>query len=295
MLYRTTAQRIFSVFNYAFLLVVSLICLLPFVNMLAVSFSSAAPVAAGKVFFWPVDFTLDSYKYALTSGQFLRSLWISLQRVVLGVSIQMVLMILTAYPLSKPKAQLTGRNIYMGIFVFTMIFNGGMIPTYMVMVQLRLLNTIWGLVLPGAIPVLNMIILMNFIRQLPDELHEAAAIDGAGPVRTLATIILPLLTPSLATVGLFNIVNHWNDWFSGLIYMQNYLDYPLQTYMHTLLEGFERAMRQSGTDYRQLVGLINARTGRAAVMFLGAVPILLVYPYMQKYFTTGLVMGSVKG
>ena len=294
--YQSTGQKVFAVFNYAFLGLVSLICLMPFINLLAISFSSSAPVAAGKVYFLPVDFSLESYIFAFRGGRFVRGLTVSVQRVLLGVSMNLLLMLLTAYPLARTKAALTGRNIYMGLFVFIMIFNGGMIPTYLVVVQLGLLNTIWALVLPPAMSVWNMIILMNFIRQLPVELEEAAAIDGAGPFKSLIWVILPLSKPALATVGLFCIVWHWNDWFSGIIYMQNVNNYPLQSYLQTLMRNFDQILRAVGnTDYVQLLSMMNARTGRAAQLFLGALPVLAIYPFLQKYFTTGLVLGSVKG
>jgi len=293
--YQSAAQRVFSVFNYAFLLLTSLLCLAPFVNLLAISFSSSGPVAAGRVYFWPVEFSLESYFYAFRGGRFLQSLNISLQRVLLGVCFNLILMLLGAYPLARTKAKLSSRNIYMVFFVFIMIFNGGMIPTYLVVVKLGLLNSIWALVLPPALSVWNMIILMNFIRQLPAELEEAAAIDGAGPFLTLATVILPLSKPALATVGLFCIVWHWNDWFTGIIYMQNVKNYPLQSYLQTLMRNFDQILRAAGADYIKLLSMINARTGRAAQLFLGALPVLAIYPFLQKYFTTGLVLGSVKG
>lgn len=292
---RSIGQKIFSVFNYFFLTATAVVCILPFIHLLAVSFSESAAVTAGKVAFWPVGFTLQSYRFAFTSGRFVKSLLVSAERVCLGVALNLILMILTAYPLSKAKERLSGRNIYMTFFVITMIFNGGLIPTYLVVTKMQLLNSIWALVLPSALGVYNMIILMNFIRGLPEELEEAAMIDGAGPITVLLRIILPLLKPALATVGLFSIVNHWNDWFSGMIYMQSPEKYPLQTYLQTLLKSFEELMKAAGGDYAQLISMMNVRTGRAAQLFLGALPVMLVYPFLQRYFTEGLVIGSVKG
>lgn len=296
MQYKTKANKIFNVVNIAILTIVSLTCVLPFVNLLAISFSDAAAVAAGKVSFLPVDFTVSSYEFALEGGKFVRSLLISLERVVLGVGINLVLMVLTAYPLSKSKKKISGRGIYMTYFVITMLISGGMIPTYLVVTGLGLKDTIWALVLPGAVPVYNMIILMNFMRGLPEEIEEAAAIDGANPFQILVQVILPVLKPALATVGLFCIVTHWNDWFSGMIYMNNPENYPLQTYLQTLLQNFEQLLRsQNGQDIQALLAQIDARTGRAAQLFLGAIPVMLIYPFLQKYFTKGLVLGSVKG
>ncbi|MDR3147450.1 MAG: carbohydrate ABC transporter permease [Treponema sp.] len=294
-LFYTRGQRIFNVFNHIILIVTGFLCLAPFVNLLAISFSSSAAVAGGRVLFWPVEFTTASYEFALRGNKFFTALWISVQRVILGVSVNLVLMICAAYPLSKNKKQFMGRNYYMIFFVITMIISGGLIPTYLVVVKLGLLNSLWALVLPGALPVGTMVILMNFIRQMPQDIEEAAMIDGAGVFRRLFNILLPLLKPALATVGLFCTVGHWNDWFSGIIYMQSPQRYPLQSYLQTLLLSMETIMRLASNDYIALLTMMNARTGRAAQLFLAALPMILVYPFLQKYFTKGLVIGSVKG
>ncbi|MCR2804259.1 carbohydrate ABC transporter permease [Paenibacillus soyae] len=291
----STGRKLFHAFNYTFLLLTSLLCVLPFVNLLAVSFSGSAAVSAGDVAFWPVDFTTSAYEFALEGGDFLQSLWISVQRVAIGTIVNLVLMVLTAYPLSKTKDKVSGRNIYMLFFVITMLFNGGLIPSYLIVVKTGLIDSIWSLILPGALPVFSMIILMNFLRGLPEEIEESATIDGAGAMQILVRILLPLLKPALATVGLFSIVGHWNSWFDGIIYMNNTSNYPLQSYLQTLLLSFEQLMMKAGRDYTQLLAMMNVRTGRAAQLFLAAIPIMLIYPFLQKYFTSGLVLGSVKG
>lgn len=294
--YSSPARKAFVVFNFIFLTLASLTCILPLIHLLALSFSSSSAVAAGRVGFWPIEPTLSAYEFALRGGKFVTALWVSVKRVLLGVSVNLVLMVLTAYPLSKPREKLAFRNIYMGFFVVTMILNGGLIPTYVLVVRLGLLNSLWALILPGALPVYNMVILMNFIRGLPEEIEEAALIDGANPIVCLVKVLLPLLAPSLATVGLFSIVGHWNDWFSGLIYMQDSARYPLQTYLQTLLRDFEEILRMAQGDYSQILSMMNARTGRAAQLFLGALPILAIYPLLQKHFTTdGPCAGQRKG
>lgn len=296
MQYKTRANRIFHFVNIFILAVVSLLCVLPFINLLAISFSDSAAVAAGAVGFTPVDFTLSAYEYALKGGKFIRALFISFERVFLGVGLNLILMVLTAYPLSKTRKKVAGRNIYMVYFVITMLVSGGMIPTYLVVTGLGLKDTIWALILPGALPVYNMVILMNFMRGIPEEIEEAAAIDGASPFQILTRVLLPILKPALATVGLFCIVTHWNDWFSGMIYMNNPDNYPLQTYLQSLLQNFEQLLRtQSSRDIQALLAQMDARTGRAAQLFLGAIPVMVIYPFLQKYFTKGLVLGSVKG
>lgn len=274
--------------------IICITCVLPFIHLLAVSFSSSSAVAAGKVAFWPVEFTMASYEYVLTGGRFLHAMAISLERVILGTLLNLGLMILTAYPLAKD--DLPGRGIISGFFVVTMLVGGGMIPTYLLVSGLGLKDTIWSLILPGALPVYNMIILMNFIRGLPHELEEAAWVDGANPFQTLILIIFPLLGPSLATVGLFSMVGHWNDWFAGMIYMSDPANYPLQTYLQTLLVDFEKLMQSDTSgNIMEILSKMNARTGRAAQLFLGALPIMCVYPFLQRYFTKGLTLGSVKG
>lgn len=274
--------------------IICVTCVLPFVHLLAVSFSSSSAVAAGKVGFLPVEFTTSSYEYVITGGRFLHAMAISLERVVLGTLLNVALMVLTAYPLAKD--DLPGRGFLSGFFVLTMLIGGGMIPTYLLVSGLGLKDTIWALILPGALPVYNMIILMNFIRGLPHELEEAAWIDGANPFQTLIQIIFPLLGPSLATVGLFCMVGHWNDWFAGMIYMSNPMNYPLQTYLQTLLVDFEKLLQaDTSGNIQDILSKMNARTGRAAQLFLGALPIMCVYPFLQRYFTKGLTLGSVKG
>ncbi len=292
---KTAGISISTIIIYVILIVTSLLCLLPFINLLAISFSGSAPVSAGEVYFIPKEFTLQSYAFALESGQFFTALSISVMRVIVGVLVNLTLMVLVAYPLSKTKDKVKGRNLYMAFFAVTLFINGGMIPTYLVVVNAGLLDTIWALILPTALPVYEMVILMNFVRNLPAEVEEAAMIDGAGPFRTLLSIVLPLLKPALATVGLFCMITHWNDWFNGLIYMNSTENYPLQTYLQSLLKSFEDLMLTADGDYTVLLSMMNARTGRAAQLFLGALPIMLVYPFLQKYFTKGLVMGSVKG
>jgi len=293
--YKSLSRTIFQIFNNIFLGIISLTCILPFVHILAVSFSSSAAVSGGEVSLWPVDFTLYSYEFALKGGKFFRALSVSLERVALGLLVNVGLMVITAYPLSKTKEKVAGRNIYMTYLIITMLFSGGLIPTYIVVSRMGLMNSIWALILPGALPVYNMIILMNFLRGVPAELEEAAFIDGANPITTLIRVILPIMKPAIATVSLFCIVWHWNDWFSGMIYIENPSRYPLQTYLQTLLRNFDEMMRKSGSDYTTLLSMMNASTGRAAQLFLGALPVMAIYPFLQKYFTTGLILGSVKG
>lgn len=295
MLRQTTGEKIFSVFNYIFLTLVAFICLVPLINVLAVSFSNSAPAAAGFVKLWPIDFTLSSYKYALGKREFLQSFGISIQRVILGYIVNMVMTITLAYPLSKEKDTFRARNIYAWFFIVTMMFNGGLIPTFMIVKNVGLLNTIWALVLPGAVPVFNVILLMNFFRGLPKEIEEAAYIDGANHWISLFKIYLPLSLPSLATISLFVLVGHWNGWFDGMIYMNSPKNWPLQTYLRTILINPDVSNHQTSSEELAQMKEISERTFKSAQVFLAAAPILAVYPFLQKYFMKGLVMGSVKG
>ena len=183
----------------------------------------------------------------------------------------------------------------MGFFFIVFIFGGGLIPWYILMANLGLFDTIWALVLPLSTPVMSLVILMNFIREIPKEMEEAAMIDGAGHFRILVQILLPVLKPALATIGLFAFVHHWNSWVDGMLFMKQSANVPLQTYLQTLLVSMRDIMRTSGGDYLRLLQMMSEQTGRAAQLFLGLVPMLMVYPFLQKYFTKGLVMGSVKG
>lgn len=244
----------------------------------------------------PVDFNLSSYKYALSKPQFLQSFIVSLKRVSLGFVINMTCAILSAYPLSKSSKELAGRNIYAWFMFITMVFSGGMIPLFIVVKQLHLMNTIWALILPGAVPVFNVIVLMNFFKQIPKEITESAVMDGAGHMTILLKIFLPLAKPALATIGLFTVVGHWNEWFSGLIYMTKPENYPLQTYLQSIIVSRDMAtMASASKETLEMLSQISDRTLKSAQIFIAAAPILVVYPFVQKYFMKGLTLGSVKG
>ena len=272
-------------------ILMTLCCLLPLLNTLAISFSNNSAVNANQVGILPVGFTLSSYKKLLEDNQFWRSAWISVLRVVLGTGLNMLMMILLAYPLSKSKNRFASRDIYLKLVIFAMLFNGGLIPGYIIVSKLHLLNTIWALVLPGAVPVFNVILLMNFMKGLPEALEEAAVIDGASEWTILTRVVLPISKPGLATVALFCIVNHWNDYFQGLIYMRTPSKYPLQTYIQQLTIDVSEI-----TDPQQLIYFmtISTRTLNAAKIVVATVPLLVIYPFLQRYFVTGIVIGAVK-
>ena len=294
----TAGRKTFLIVNVLFLTLVSLVCILPFLNLLAISFSNKNAVAQGQVSFFPVGFTISSYKFITYNSAFLKALWVSIQRVVLGVSLNLLLIVLTAYPLSKERHEFRARSMYSWFYVLTILFNGGLIPSYLIVRYTGIRDTIAALILPGALPVFSMLVVMNYMRSLPRELTEAAYIDGAGHLQTLIRILLPVCAPTIATVTLFSFVGHWNSWFDGLIYMAKVDHYPLQTYLQTVVIKPEVFFTNSSNISQSLVtllSLVDARTTAAAQLFLGTLPILCVYPFLQKYFASGLVMGSVKG
>ena len=270
-------------------------CLLPLLNILAISFSGSAAVAANKVVFFPVDFTTAAYDKILEDNQFWRSFRISVTRVAIAVVLNVVLVVLMAYPLSKSKREFKGRNIYMNLLIFAMLFNGGMIPSYLIVKELGLLNTIWALILPGAVPIFSVIMVMNFFNGIPRALEEAAIIDGATPLQVLIKVYIPCSKPVIATIALFSIVGSWNDFFSGLIYMTKVENYPLQTYIQSLSVKLED-MLNSGGSISSLVNTmeISSQNLNAAKIVVSVIPLLIIYPLLQKYLITGIVVGSVK-
>ncbi|BBH18718.1 protein LplC [Paenibacillus baekrokdamisoli] len=288
----TLGRKIFVSFNYTLLSVLSILCLLPLIHVLAVSFSSSSAATAGLVKLWPVGFTMSSYDFVLAKPAFLKSIGVSLQRVAIGVTVNMLLTILIAYPLSKEVSKFPYRTAYVWIFVVTILFQGGLIPLYMMVSYTAIRDTIWAMVLPSAVPVFNVVLLLNFFRGLPKELEEAAFIDGAGHWTTLWRVIVPLSAPALATITLFATVGHWNSWFDGLIFMDSPKHYPLQSYLQTVVINRDLSL-VSSADMKALAE-VSDRTAKAAQIFLGALPILLVYPFLQRFFMKGIVLGSVK-
>ena len=290
---KSPGEWAFDILNYAVLGVLALLCVLPFIHMLAVSFSDSAVVTQGKVGLWPVNFALNSYIYTFRKPEFLSAFFVSIRRVLLGVSIDMILLIFAAYPLSKSNRQMPGRTFISWIFVVTMFISGGMIPTYLIVSATHLRNTIWALVLPGAVQAWNITILLNFFRQIPPDLEEASLIDGASQLNILFRVYLPLSLPALATLVLFDSVGHWNDWFAGLIYMNSAKSYPLQTYLRGIL--IQPNFTLVDITQLQLLSKISNKTYQAAQVIIGTVPILLVYPFLQRYFISGMTLGSLKG
>ena len=292
-LWMTRPYRVFLAFNYVILSILGLVCLLPILHVFALSFSSQAPVSKGQVSFFPVQATLSAYQYVLRNSVFWTSMYVSVLRVTVGLLVNMSLTILVAYPLSKDDQTFPARTRYVFYFFFTMLFSGGLIPTFLVVKYTGLMDTLWAMILPGAVQVYSVILLLNFFRQLPKELLEAAYVDGANHVQTLVRIVLPCSTAAIATVSLFCMVGHWNEWFSPIIYMKSFENYPLQTYLRSIL--IDQRFEIRSLSDTELLNKLSNKTVTSAQIFIGMLPILAVSPFLQKYFTKGIVLGSVRG
>ncbi|MGZ0041984.1 carbohydrate ABC transporter permease [Paenibacillus ottowii] len=291
MYHKTTPYRIFNVLNICLLVILSIMCIVPLIHVLAVSFSAKSAADANLVGLWPVQFSLEAYKKTMNNPIFLHSIWISVCRTVLGTGLTLLITFLAAYPLSKETTVFRSRNVYSWLFVFSMIFNGGLVPFYMVIQKIHLMDSFWVLVLPGAVNTFLVILMLNFFRGIPKEMEEAALIDGAGHFRTLFSIFLPISMPSIATIALFSMVFHWNSWFDGLLYLSNAKDYPLATFLQTVI--IQKDMSSMSMSPKEME-LLSQTTVNAAQIFIGAAPILIVYPFLQKYFVKGMTLGSVK-
>ena len=279
-----------------FLFLSAAICLIPVINTIAISFSDRVSANTGKVYLWPVNFTLGPYRELLNDSQFFRSFGNSIIRVLVGGTINVLLCILMAYPLSKTPRQFRAKSMYMWFVIFLMLFNGGMIPTYVLVSRLGLIDSLWALVLPGAVPIFSVIVLMNFFKGIPPSLEESALIDGAGPWRIMVQIFVPLAKPSIAVVTLWSIVGHWNDFFAGLVYMNDRTKWPLQTYIQSLSANIDYGnIRNMTIEEIRRQWELSSITFDSAKVVVAMVPVLLVYPFLQRYFVKGIVMGAVKG
>jgi len=274
---------------------VALACLIPLINSLAISLSDKTSAAIGRVSFWPVNFTTVSYENIVKEGRFFAAFGVSVQRVLLGAITNVFLIVLTAYPLSKDTKVFRQRNIYIWFVVATMLFSGGLIPSFILIKSLGLLDSLLALVLPGAVPVFSVIILMNFFKGIPKSLEEAAIMDGANPLIVHLRIYVPLSLPSIATVTLFSIVDHWNSFFDGMIFINTNLKKPLATYIQslTLKINIQQFQHMKPEEIVRKLAMSDL-TFNSAKAIVAMTPLLIIYPFLQKYFVTGIVMGAVK-
>jgi putative aldouronate transport system permease protein len=288
----TLPSILFDIFLVVVLVALAILCVLPLWYTLCLSLSDKSAAAAGAVGLWPVGFNLLAYKTIIGDANFFHSVWISVQRVVLGTVCELSATILMAYPLSKSPKQFAARTPITWLLVFAMLFSGGLIPWYETMKSIGMINNIWGLVLGNSLPIFNVILMINYFRNLPKEIEEAALIDGAGPWRMLFQIYIPLSKPAIATIALFSVVYHWNEFFNGLVLTTRQVNYPLQTYIQQMIVVMDTTSMT--IDQLQIMNQLSNQTLSAAKIFIAMVPILLIYPFLQKYFISGITMGSVK-
>ena len=287
----SAGSKVFTVINIAVLLLFTVITFYPMYYIAITSVSNGMLVMQGKVNLYPIGLTLDSYKSIMADPQLFRSLWNSVLYTVLGTVINLIMSCLCAFPLSR--RTFSGRNFFTGMIVFTMFFGGGMIPTFLVIKGLGLLDSLWALMIPGAISTWNLIIIKNFFQGIPAELEEAAKIDGAGDLRVLLQIVLPLSKPMLATFALFYAVGYWNSYTSALLYINDMKKWTLQIMLRQIIMLSNGAI--DGSEFDETATRPPSESIQMAVIVFGTLPILCVYPFLQKHFTKGVLVGAIKG
>ncbi|WP_308493914.1 carbohydrate ABC transporter permease [Microbacterium terrisoli] len=288
----TRGHRAFVVVNTVFLLMICAVMLYPFLTVLAQSFSSPGAIKAGQVNLFPVGFNVETYVAVSQNKQFWQAYGNTVLYTVVGTTIAMVLTTMLAYVISK--SHLRGRSFLIGVAVFTMFFNGGIIPNYVLISSIGLKNTMWAVILPAALSVFNLLVMKSFFENLPRELEEAAQIDGLGWWGIFTRITIPLSKAVLATMILFYAVAYWNDWFSAFLYLDQRDLFPVTLYLRNLIAGASTAATESAAAAGTQKDAIDANI-QAVTMILTLVPILFVYPFVQRYFVSGVMLGSVKG
>lgn len=286
---KTAGNRIIDWTIYILLTIIALVCVLPFLYVLAVSFTSPQEVAKGGMILFPKEWSFAAYEYIFSTDTLLRSMLVSIYITVVGTIINLLFTALMAYPLAKQ--HLEGRRIILLGVLFTMLFGGGLIPTYFVVKNLHLTNTLWSLMIPSAISAFNLIVLKNFFSQIPDGLEDSAKIDGCNDLGVLFRIVLPLSMPAMATFSLFYAVAHWNQFFNAVLYINDNTKWPIQVLMREIVILAQSRIGDTSIDEASIQPL----TIRMAVIVFATLPILIVYPFLQKHFTKGVLLGSVKG
>jgi len=281
---KTLGSRLFDVFNYMFLSIVAIATILPFVYVIISSFSNTTALI-------PTEFSLDAYRYIFSTETFARSMGVSVYITVLGTFVNLLFTSLMAYSLAHK--QLAGRRVLLLMIVFTMLFSGGMIPTYFVVKGTGLIDSYWALIIPNAISAFYLIILKNFFQNIPEELKEAAKIDGCHEIGILLRIVLPLSLPAMAAFGLFYSVGLWNQYFNAVLYINDPLKWPVQVLLRQVVILAQGSIGDSSEIADDAV--VFSQGIKMAVIVISTVPILLVYPFLQKHFAKGVLLGSVKG
>ena len=274
-------------------MIFALSCVIPFINVIAVSLSSKSAILRGDVSFWPVEFTTQAYEVLFNDASMIRSLWLTVEITVVYTALAMLLTILMAYPLTKKR--LKGRKFFSFLALFTMYFSGGTIPIYINIMNLGLLDTVWALILPGALSTYNMIIMRSFFASLPESLEEAATIDGANDFQILVRIYLPLSLASIATLTLFYAVGKWNSFQDAQYYITNRALYPLQLKLYNAIQNTQQLDTTSMQEGSTAVANNISQSIESATIIFATLPILVVYPFVQRYFVSGVTIGAVKG
>ena len=291
---KTVSDRIFVLINTTILLCSLILILLPLINVVAQSLSAPGEVIAGRVSLWPKQPTLIAYQEIFRSKLLINGYANSLKYTVLGTMINVILTIMCAYPMSRK--DFIGRKLFMGIFVFTMIFNAPLIPTYLNIRNLKLLDTIWAIVLPGAISAYNMVIARTFfMNTIPDEMIEAAELDGASDLQVLFKLVLPLSRAIIAVLVLFYAVWHWNSYFEAFIYLNSEDKLPLQVVLRNIMANAKMIEQMANATVEQSQRLALVEVLRYAVIVFASLPVIALYPFVQKHFVKGVMIGSVKG
>lgn len=286
---RSIANRTFDTVVFILVLLSVLVCVIPFLYIISLSFSSNSAIVSQQVTLLPVGFNLTTYQTVFSDMSMVYSLGYSVVLTAVYTVMSMAITILAAYPLTKKR--LKGRSLFLGLIMFTMYFSGGLIPDYILVKNLNMLNTVWSLILPGLLSVYNMIILKSFFQSIPESLEEAAELDGCTEIGILVRIVLPLSLPSIATLSLFYAVSRWNGFMDALFYITKPSLYPIQLKLYQLIN-----VSQSMESQSENIGQNIPPEGlKAASVMFATVPILLVYPWLQKYFVSGVMIGAVKG
>ena len=287
---RTFRDRFETFLIYCGLTVFALIAILPFLNTIARSFSAEAPIIRGEVNIWPVSPTLDAYRRLFLGGVFWRAYWNSFVITSVGTTVQMLMTVLAAYPLSRRR--LPGRGALMLLVIVQMIFPPGLIPFYLTVRSVGLLDTYWAVILPYAINTFNMIVLVTYFRSLPAEMEEAAVIDGANDLQILWHVMLPLCTPVIMTLMLFYIVEDWNMFLPAIFFINDGSKQPIQVLLRDLIWSLQLQTQTASADQFQRMAGVEAL--KAASVLIAAIPMLVFYPFIQRYFIRGIMLGAVK-
>ena len=286
-------DRAFTLFNYIFLTIVAVIVLYPLIFVLSASLSNPEYVISGEIWLWPKEFTVEAYQKVFQNPDIMNGFINTLKYTFFGTLLNIVMTICAAYPLSR--RHLKGKGFIMAFMVFTMFFSGGLIPTYLLIRDLGMINTFWVMIIPNAVAVWNIIIMRTFFQSIPYELEESAMIDGAGNFRILWSIVLPLSLPVMAVMVLFYAVGHWNSYFQALIYLQDQDKFPLQLILRQILIQGQADDMIKATSESFLAQKLSVEGLKYAVLIVANLPMLMLYPFLQRYFVKGVMIGSLKG